>query len=142
MSGGDINILLSLWEASLAEHGDKRPFTSHNDLYNTIDATSLGDIQWQSFSVRYNAALPQGQVPSWMQTDFDVWFRDPHVVVKNLISNPDFDNEFDYAPFQEYDKENNHRFQDFMSGNWAWKQAVGHLHFNSQYFYNKTCLFI
>lgn len=124
MSGGDIDFLFSLWAASLAAHDDNPPFASHNDLYDTIDATLLGDVPWESFSARYNGAKPDGEIPSWMTADFDVWFRDPHTVVKNLLSNPDFDNEFDYTPFQERDTEGNHRFQDFMSGNWAWKQAV------------------
>jgi len=124
MSGGDIDILLNLWAASLAAHDDNPPFASHNDLYNTIDATPIGDVPWESFSVRYNGAKPEGEVPIWMETDFDVWFQDLHTIVKNLLSNPDFENEFDYAPFQEYDMEGSHRFQDFMSGNWAWKQAV------------------
>jgi hypothetical protein len=59
-----------------------------------------------------------------MQSEFDVWYRDPRTIVKNLLSNPDFDGEFDYSPVQEYDAEDNHRFHDFMTGNWAWKQAV------------------
>jgi hypothetical protein len=54
----------------------------------------------------------------------EVWFRDPRSLVRNLLSNPGFDKEFDYAPFQEYDHKGNHQFQDFMSGDWAWKQAV------------------
>jgi hypothetical protein len=124
MSGGDINILLNLWAASLAEHGDDPPFNSHDDLYDTIDSTPLGDVPWESFSLRYNGNLPTGEVPSWMKSEFDVWFRDPRTIIQNLLSNPDFDNEFDYSPVQEYDMEGNHRFQDFMSGDWAWKQAV------------------
>jgi hypothetical protein len=60
----------------------------------------------------------------WMTSEYDVWFRDPHSVFRNLLSNPDFNGEFDYAPYQEYDASGNHRFQDLMSGNWAWKQAV------------------
>jgi hypothetical protein len=41
-----------------------------------------------------------------------------------MVSNPDFDGEFDVAPLQEHDMAGNHRFQNFMSGNWSWKQAV------------------
>ena len=40
------------------------------------------------------------------------------------ISNPDFGGEFDYMPLQEYNMDSNHHFENFMSGNWAWKQAV------------------
>lgn len=124
MSGGDIDVLLALWAASLARHGDNPPFQSHGHLYDMIDASPLGDVPWESFSLTYNGAIPAGQVPSWMNSEFDVWFRDPRQIVQNLLSNPDFDGEFDYAPFHEYDTDGNHRFQNFMSGDWAWKQAV------------------
>jgi Plavaka transposase len=59
-----------------------------------------------------------------MKSEFNVWFRDPRSIIQNLLSNPDFDNEFNYSPVQEYNMEGNHRFQDFMSSDWAWKQAV------------------
>ena len=59
-----------------------------------------------------------------MTAEFDMWFRDPRSLVHNLLSNPDFDKEFDYSPLQEYDLDGNHRYQDFMSGDWAWKQAA------------------
>src|SRR5229473_419952 len=74
--------------------------------------------------VMYSGNLPAGGVPPWMKATYDVWYRDPCVIVKNLLSNPDFKNEFDYSPVQEYDTEGNHRFHDFMTGNWAWHQAV------------------
>ena len=60
-----------------------------------------------------------------MLAEYDVWFWDLWSLVHNLLSNPDFKSDFDYAPFQEQTGDGLHRFQDFMSGNWAWKQAVG-----------------
>jgi hypothetical protein len=126
MSGGDINILLELWVASLLKHNDELAFANHKDIYDTIDATPLGDVPWQSFSVRYNGDRPglDEEAPPWMDAEFDVWFRDPRTLVHNSLFNPDFDNEFDYAPLQEYDMDGNHRFENFMSGDLAWKQAV------------------
>jgi hypothetical protein len=44
MSAGDINYLLNLWAASLAVHDDEPLFLRASDLYNTIDATPLGDV--------------------------------------------------------------------------------------------------
>jgi hypothetical protein len=133
MSAGDINFLLNLWAASLAIHNDEPPFSKATDLYNTIDSTPLGDVAWESFSLQYNGNKPADNVPSWMQAEYDVWFRDPRHLVHNLLSNPDFKSDFDYAPYQEYSADGIHRFQDFMSGNWAWHQAVSpsHLWFNS-----------
>jgi len=51
MSGGDINILLDLWAASLVKHANEPPFTLDQDLYDTIDAAPLRDHPWESFSV-------------------------------------------------------------------------------------------
>lgn len=124
MSGGDIDFIFNLWAASLAVHDDVPPFANHTDMYNVIDATPLGDVPWESFSLQYNGVRPEDEVPSWMTAEYDVWFRDPRTLVHNLISNPDFKDGFDYAPLQEYSADGAHRFQDFMSGDWAWKQAV------------------
>lgn len=124
MSAGDINFLLSLWAASLAIHSDEPPFLNATHVYKTIDSTPLGDIAWESFSLQYNGTQPENNVPSWTQAEYDVWFRDPRTLVHNLLSNPDFKSGFDYAPFQEHTGDGLHRFQDFMSANWAWNQAV------------------
>ncbi|KAF8502848.1 hypothetical protein F5888DRAFT_1607397 [Russula emetica] len=123
MSGGHIDDLLSWWAATLVEHGARPPFKSHGNLYSTIDATPLGDCPWQSFTLEYNGDRPENNVPSWMTSKYDVWFRSPCKLLENMVSNPDFDGEFDVTPLQEHDMAGNHRFQNFMSGNWSWKQA-------------------
>ena len=125
MSAGDINFLLNLWAASLATHSDEPPFSKATHLYDTIDSTPLGDAAWDSFSLQYNGTRPESNVPSWMEAEYDVWFRDPRTLVHNLLSNPDFKSGFDYAPFQERTADGCHRFQNFLSANWAWNQAVG-----------------
>ena len=52
-------------------------------------------------------------------------FRDPKKVVCNMLANPDFAKEIDLVPYREYDSEVNKRhWCDFMSADWAWKQAV------------------
>jgi hypothetical protein len=124
MSAKDINFILSLWAASLAVHNDVPPFSNAKELYNVIDSTPLGDVAWQSFSLQHNGTQPTSDVPSWMQAEYEVWFRDPQAIVKNMLANPDFKSDFDYAPFQEYSADGIHRFRDFMSGIWAWRQAV------------------
>ncbi|KIJ06930.1 hypothetical protein PAXINDRAFT_91248, partial [Paxillus involutus ATCC 200175] len=63
-------------------------------------------------------------VPQWMNDTFDVWYRDPHEVVKNMLANADYKDEMDYAPFREFSSEGDEQqWQDFMSGSWAWSQA-------------------
>ncbi|KZT03381.1 uncharacterized protein LAESUDRAFT_738265 [Laetiporus sulphureus 93-53] len=122
MSAGNIDILLNLWAASLVKHGDHPPFTNTTDLYHTIDATALGDVKWESFSMSYQGELPDGEVPTWMTAKSDVWFRNPLAVADRIVGNVDFDREMDYAPFREF-LHGERQLKDFMSGDWAWKQA-------------------
>ena len=123
MSAGDINIILRLWAASLVTHNDEPPFTNAAGLYKAIDSTPFAGTPWQSFSLQYNGD-EAGDALSWMSAEYDVWFWDPHVLVLNLLSNSDFKANFDYAPYQEHTSDRVHQFQDFMSANWAWNQAV------------------
>ena len=60
-----------------------------------------------------------------MNSVYDVWFQDPRAIVQNMLKNPDFASKIDYAPYHEYDFNGDRQFQDFMSGDWVWKQAVG-----------------
>lgn len=124
MSAPDSNELLDLWAASLVPHDDSPPFADNKDVHNTIDAIPLGDVPWQSFTTSYSGTRPATNAPPWMDTEYEVWWRDPHAVVQNMLSNPDFDGEIDYTPYQEYDSNDERRLCDFFSGDWAWKQAV------------------
>ena len=126
MSAADINILLNLWVASLVPYGAEPPFSNHNDLYKTIDSSPLGGMPWESFMLNYGRERPEGSCPSWMDADYEIWFRDPKKIIHNLIAKPNFKDEFDYVPYHEY-KDGVHHFQDFMLGDWAWKQAVRHI---------------
>jgi hypothetical protein len=108
---------------SLAPHGDSPPFLNHNDLYETIDAIPVGGVPWQSFTFTYEGPKPDNP-PKWMDAEYVVWYRDPHQLFLNMLKNRDFAESFDYAPFRQYDKNGDRRYQNFMSGDWAWKQAV------------------
>jgi Plavaka transposase len=126
MSAGDIDCLLALWSATLARHGESPPFKNHRDLYQTIDSTTFGCVNlapWESFTISYKDDRPTGEYPSWMDKEFEVWYRNPDALLRNLIANPSFANKFDFVPYHEYHY-GKHRFCDFMSGDWAWKQAV------------------
>ncbi|KAG0701249.1 hypothetical protein DFH29DRAFT_982811 [Suillus ampliporus] len=114
MSAGQIDTLLDLWAATLIKHQDSPPFTGHQDLYETIDSTPLGDLTWETFSMSYNGVKPADNVPPWMTAKYDVWFHDLCLLVHHMLSNPDF------ATETEYDK---CCYKNFFSGDWAWKQA-------------------
>ena len=94
-------------------------------LCTTLSTQPLGDMPWQSFMLKYNGDLPDGEVPApWMETGYNAWYQDPCTLIHNIISNPNFKGEFEYAPYQEYSDDGQHFFQDMMSGDWVWNQAV------------------
>jgi hypothetical protein len=130
MSEGDINEILQLWSGSILEANAnaRGPFTTHCDLYKTIDRSSLGEVPWQSFSLLYKGTCPDsGPTPTWMTSKCKVWFRDPWMLIHNMFSNPDFIDSIDYVLYHEYvqaGEKGNYCFHNFMSGDWAWKQAV------------------
>jgi hypothetical protein len=128
MSAANIDILCNLWAASLDGFGANPPFTGHSDLYNTIDAIPVGGVPWQNATFTYDGPrpeLPDGvEIPKWMENEYEIWFRDPRLLFKNMLENHDFDGSFDYAPFRQYDNKGSRRYEHLMSGDWAWKQAV------------------
>lgn len=125
MPGSQIDDLMHIWAA---QSGVPPPFSDHKDLYDTIDSTLVGDAPWESFSVSYSGERPDGEVPPWMDAEYDVWYRNPHTVLRNQLSNPDFEGEIDYSPVRVFDVNGKRQWQNVMSGNWAWKQAVINLY--------------
>ncbi|KAG1718784.1 hypothetical protein EDB19DRAFT_1920047 [Suillus lakei] len=123
MSAGQIDTLLDLWAATLIQHKDSPPFASHRDLYDTIDSTPLGDIAWESFSMSYKGVKPADNVPPWMKATYEVWFRDPRLLIHNILANPNFNGEIEYTPYQDYDDNDQRCFKNFFSSDWAWQQA-------------------
>lgn len=124
MSSGNINKLLRLWRADLPEYL-KSPFKSRDNLYNVIDDIPFGELGWESFTMGYphDGESSEGVRPSWMDGQYEVWHCNSLEAVESLISNPDFKGKFDYSPHQDY-VNGKHSFQNLMSGNWAWRQAV------------------
>lgn len=130
MSGSNISNLMELWGAysALRDPQDTSPlnispFSNHRDMYSTIDAIPIGDVPWQSATLSFDGHMPDNP-PSWMTAGHTIWFRDPRLLFKKMLENPDFKDFFDYAPYREYDTHDQRCYKNFMSGDWAWKQAV------------------
>ncbi|KAJ6628177.1 hypothetical protein B0H10DRAFT_2160911 [Mycena sp. CBHHK59/15] len=62
--------------------------------------------------------------PAWAHQSYEIWYRDPEVVIANMLENPDFDGAFDTAPYVELDSKGKRRWHDFMSANFAWKHSI------------------
>ncbi|KAI9431349.1 hypothetical protein H4582DRAFT_2062851 [Lactarius indigo] len=107
LSASQIDTILRLW-----------------DMYKTIDQTPHGDIPWSSFTLKYNGEIPADDIPTWMTAMYQICYRDPCVVIHGMLAHPGFKDHMDYVPYREYDpKTQKQRWQDFMSGDWAWIQA-------------------
>ena len=125
MSADNIDHLMTLWEASAASTGGESPFVNYTHLYDTIDRIPVGGVQWQSLSVSYNGPQPETDAPPWMEQTYDVYFRDPRDLFLNMLANPEFAEDFDFTPKRVFDSSGTRQYEHFMSGDWAWKQAVG-----------------
>ncbi|KAF8951457.1 hypothetical protein BDZ97DRAFT_1910010 [Flammula alnicola] len=122
MSASNIDTILELWGLSLMKHDDLAPFDSYQQIYDAIDSTKLGDAPWrcmktESLDIRDDA-------PSWKKAEYEIWYRDPDTVIRNMLDNPDFDGEFDTHPYVHLDKDKKRRWSDFMSGNFAWRHCI------------------
>lgn len=126
MPAKQIDALLDIWAS---KHDGNTPFANHKDMYSRIDSIKLGDAPWNCFTVSYtgqkpNADNPDAEVPPWMDAEYEVWYRDPKAVLEQQIGNPELKDHIHYAPFQEFGADGERRWQDLMSANWAWSQAV------------------
>ncbi|TFK58959.1 hypothetical protein BDN72DRAFT_873109 [Pluteus cervinus] len=121
MPASNIKDLMQFWAAR--ERRDP-PFANTEDLYNTIDSIPLGDVPWQSFTVKARGPNAGLDGPSWKRKAYDVWYRDPREVLKAQLGNPDFAHEMDFAPKEVRNTTTgDRRYGDFMSGQWSWRQA-------------------
>ncbi|CDO76885.1 hypothetical protein BN946_scf184903.g6 [Trametes cinnabarina] len=128
MSAGNIDALLQIWAATAVQHNAGPPFASQADMYETIDRTPLGDVRWESFTLSYSKddGLEDADVLPWMNAEFSIFYSDPLAIVHNMLANPDYKDDIDFAPFRETAPGPNgdqQRLENFMSGEWAWRQA-------------------
>ncbi|KAI5988134.1 hypothetical protein EDC04DRAFT_2993249 [Pisolithus marmoratus] len=155
MPASQINTLLEIWATSLIELGGNPLFANHTDLYHVIDSMSVGTVKWENFKIAYKCKCQDGQNTDeqdelidlaglggqdgqdepnapWMFDVYDVWYRDPHQVIHNLLRHTDIKDEMDFIPYQEFDATNKQRrWEDFMLGDWAWEEADKIISINS-----------
>ena len=98
-------------------------FSDSADLLNTIDSIEYGDSPWGSFTIRYTGPLTD-DAPQWKREPYVVYTRNTLTVLRHMLQSSDFKNSFDYTPYKEYTGPSQRRWSNFMSGHWAWTQAV------------------
>lgn len=114
---------MDLWLASLLKYGGLAPFENVKHMFETIDSTALGGVAWESFTVGYTGEVTENS-PSWVHDSYEVWYRNPQTVVREMLANPDFNGEFLYSPVREFVGGDKRRYTDYLTGNWAWREAV------------------
>ncbi|KAJ7048806.1 hypothetical protein C8F01DRAFT_1094371 [Mycena amicta] len=122
MSASNITELLEIWALDKLKHNDLAPFANADHLYETIDSTELGDAPWKCLVTEPLAT--GADAPEWARKLYEIWYRDPEVVAKNMLDNPEFDGLFDTTPYIEIDDKDKRRWSDFMSANFSWRHAV------------------
>ncbi|KAE9387543.1 hypothetical protein BT96DRAFT_981388 [Gymnopus androsaceus JB14] len=131
MSQGNIDELMDIWslyERQLTQAtgcnncSSDGPFDNHKDLYSLIDNIVQGGASWKCFQSVVDDSLPVN-APEWQKISYQVWYRDPDVVIANILANPEFRNNFDVAPYVHLDSAGKRHWADFMSGNFAWRHA-------------------
>jgi hypothetical protein len=123
LSAPNIDTLLEIWAESLAESGGSAPFSSHEEMYDTIDSSKLGDIPWQCLLTAPPEEVDEHS-PPWTQKCYEVWYRDPDAVVTAMLENPDFNGQFDLCPYVDLDASGKRRWSNLMSGNLPWRRCV------------------
>ncbi|KAJ7803304.1 hypothetical protein B0H13DRAFT_2244639 [Mycena leptocephala] len=120
MSSKNIDQLLEMWALSM-KHEDLGPFQDYKEIYETIDATTVGNTPWKCLQTE--PLDPSPDTPAWARERYDVWYRDPDVVITNMLDNPDLDGAFDTTPYVRVDAHGKRRWSDFMSANFAWRHC-------------------
>ena len=125
LSASNIDALLEIW-AQLVEELDAdqcAPFENCQDMYATINASTLGDTPWQCLVTGISDDIDK-QSLNWMQTQYKVWYCDPGAVVSVMLSNPDFDGQFDLCPYIDLDACGKRQWNNIMLGNITWQHSV------------------
>ncbi|KAF8899566.1 hypothetical protein CPB85DRAFT_1565532 [Mucidula mucida] len=121
------NLLFKRMEASKADIDEimeymTGPFSDHNHLFNSINAIPFRSAPWKCFQTADDPTLPR-TAPLWMKERYQIWYRNPDVVIANTLSNPDFAEEFDTRPYVHLGADGKQRWSEFMSGNYSWNHA-------------------
>ncbi len=109
-----------------ADHNscDGVPWKSAAEMYATIDSIPVGGVGWTTYQLSYSGPQPTGILPRWMQETYELNVRDVLSVFEGQLALKEFDGEFEYTPYEEYDKKGSRVYSNLMSGNWAFREAV------------------
>jgi hypothetical protein len=122
----NIDDILFIWAANnIAFHDGADPvFRNADEVYRAIDECSYSDVSWTNVQFRYDGAVDSRTAPRWKSQEYVLHTRDSLKLVENLAGSADFNDYWDYVPFEEYLGDDDRRYSHLMSARWAWKTAV------------------
>ncbi|EPQ50020.1 hypothetical protein GLOTRDRAFT_51190, partial [Gloeophyllum trabeum ATCC 11539] len=97
-------------------------YENNRQFLKKIDGLPTGGAGWSCHNVEIAGDLNDDE--GMIQTeDVELWTRDPLVVIRELLGNPDFRNGMAYAPEHVYADANRARriYDEMWTGDWWWK---------------------
>ena len=74
--------------------------------------------------MRYTGERPSGVPPRWMTQEYELYTRDSRTLLHQQLSSEQFKDSLTPTPYRQFDSAGNRVLSNFMSGDWAWDQAV------------------
>ncbi|KAJ6472154.1 hypothetical protein C8R47DRAFT_1296895 [Mycena vitilis] len=79
-------------------------------------------MPWRIYKITYTGPRPPVP-PKWMTETYELCTRDSRLVLQQQLATPDFKDKIDYSPYRQFDGNGKRVWSNFMSGDWAWRQA-------------------
>ena len=124
-SAAKIDKALDWWTAVVMKFGETATWKNSDELYAAIDAIKEGSAPWKVYRIHYKGPRPPGTPPRWMTETYELCTRDSRQVLHNQLSAKKFKDNFNVAPYRQLSNKGVRIWSNLMSGDWAWKQAVG-----------------
>lgn len=120
-----INTSLDLLKAAVTKGNRdlKFPWLSAKKMYETIDQIQAGPAPFRSYHFQYHGPMPPSP-PKWMTQTYELYARDPCLVLQQQLATPEFADQFTPVPYRRFKAGGDRIFSNLMSGDWAWDQAV------------------
>jgi hypothetical protein len=119
----NVNLLLQLWAQSTSQFGTPAPFKNRDDMHVFIDSLVLGDVPWQCLVTTVPEGIGEDAL-SWMHMPHEIWYCNPETVVSAMLSNPDFQGQFDLRLYVDINVNSTRQWSNVMSGNIAWRHSI------------------
>ena len=121
----EINRGLDLWLAAVVKAGDNTPlpWSSTEDMYQTIAFIQEGDAPFKTIFFKYSGPIPPNP-PCWMTETYELCTRDSQILLHNQLDTTSAADAFDYIPYRQFDHTGDRVWSNLMSGDWMWNEAV------------------